>query len=362
MNAKPQTEQVLHVSPDQLTEREDFNVRLADDPDNIAHIDRIAEAIFNTGTAKLAPLTAYLEKSEGRPDNLYVVTDGHCRLAGIRQAMARGAPVKTVRIILEPKKATEADYTFGMIARNAGKPLSSLELGIACNRMEPFGWTPDHLAKSSGYSLQHIRNVMSLAAGPEEITKLVETGQVSATLATEVMQADGDNAAETLRDAVEIAKEEHAAKPAPKPRKDGKVKPAAKPKATLKHVVKAKGLPSKPSAKKMPKQPEPSPMMSTDKLVQSVTNARTATEALGIFDMLGSRRSEVLGELMVRWGDKLDMKAGNDKSPDLETVGLLFGRAVADMPDADGVVTLVMRADDWDTACEILKIKQPAEA
>ena len=45
----------------------------------------------------------------------------------------------------------------------------------------------------------------------------------------------------------------------------------------------------------------------------------------------------------------------------MTTLSLIFGRAVADAPDSDGIVTLVMSADDWETACKLLKLENKAQ-
>lgn len=350
-------ENILQLDPADLTERDGWNVRLENDPDNIAHIGQLAESIFNVGV--LEPLTAYREGTDAEGGARYIVTNGHCRLAAVRQAIARGAPIKSVPVRLEPKTASEADHTFSMVARNTGKNLSQLELGFACKRLIAFGWSDAELAAKSGYSLQHVRNVLTLAAAPVAVTTLVETGQVSASLAVQAIAAEGEAAGETLTQAVEIAKEEAKADPKKaKAAKDAKAKgkPAAPVKATMKHVAKAKGKVSvaKPLAKKAPKQPELSSMMSDDKAIEILRQVGSDAATLATFEGYGQRKAQIFGKLL-----RSTSKAsnGNGRDPDLTTLGLIFGRAVVDAPDDDGIMTLVMSADDWQTACKLLGIK-----
>ncbi len=348
-------ESILQIEPERLVEVDGWNVRLADDPDNIAHIAQLAESIYNVGV--LEPLTAYVDASRveldpvsGKTFDFYVVTNGHCRLAAVKLAMARGAPIKTVPVRLEPKHANAADHTFSMVARNTGKNLSQLELGLACKRLLGFGWTDQQLADKSGYSVQHVRNVVLLANAPVEVTRLVETGQVSASLATQAVQAEGAGAAETLQAAVEIAKQEDAAKPR---RSLPKGKPAPV-KATMRHVQKAKKSPGKAAYAGKPK----SAMSVEAQLARlrgmSVTDALHDFDAL--FKLAGTIRVDVFRALL----DTPEASAanqGNSRDPDLTTLGLLFGQAVADAPDDDGIVTLVMSAAAWETACKLLRIK-----
>ena len=348
-----ESEKILQLSPEQLRELPGFNVRLADDPNNVAHIAELAESIFHVGV--LEPLTAYFvtgvdkDGEQLAKEDCYIVTNGHCRLEAVRQAIARGAPIKTIPVRLENKRASEADHTFSMIARNSGKSLSQLELGVACKRMVAFGWSEQSLADKSGYSLQHVRNCLALASAPEAVKKLVETGQVSATLATQAIAAEGgEKAGAILTEAVAEAEKEAAAKPA----KKGKEK-AEKPapvKATLKHVSKVKGQSAPTKLAKKTKSPEPSTMMSDEKLAVSVRSCGKLENALALFDTFAKRRLGVF-ELLLS-----GTSTGNGKDPALETLKLIFARVAFDAPDADGIVTLVMADKDWQDARKLLGI------
>jgi ParB family chromosome partitioning protein len=348
-----ESEKILQLSPDQLRELPGFNVRLADDPDNVQHIAELAESIFHVGV--LEPLTAYATKREGTDESgpsgepVYVITNGHCRLEAVKQAIARGAPIKTIPVRLENKRASEADHTFSMIARNSGKSLSQLELGVACKRMVAFGWSEQSLADKSGYSLQHVRNCLALASAPEAVKKLVETGQVSATLATQAIAAEGgEKASAILTEAVAEAEKEAAAKPAKKGKE--KAEKSAPVKATLKHVSKVKGQSAPTKLAKKTKQPEPSTMMSDERLAASVRSCGKLENALALFDTFAKRRLGVFELLLA------GTSAGNGKPPELETLKLIFARVAFDAPDADGIVTLVMADKDWQDARKLLGI------
>jgi ParB-like chromosome segregation protein Spo0J len=344
-----ESEKILQLSPDQLRELPGFNVRLADDPDNVQHIAELAESIFHVGV--LEPLTAYVEDRTVKDEAaaMYVVTNGHCRLEAVKQAIARGAPIKTIPVRLENKRASEADHTFSMIARNSGKSLSQLELGVVCKRMVAFGWSEQSLADKSGYSLQHVRNCLALASAPEAVKKLVETGKVAATLAVQAVAAEGgEKASETLTMAVAEAEKEAAAKPAEKGKE--KAEKSAPVKATLKHVSKVKGQSAPTKLAKKTKQPEPSSMMSDEKLAASVRSCGKLENGLALFDSFGKRKLGVFELLLAGTSN------GNGKPAAMETLKLIFGRAVADTPDADGIVTIVMSDTDWQAARTLLGI------
>lgn len=347
-----EAEKILQISPDQLRELPGFNVRLADDPDNIAHIAELAESIFHVGV--LEPLTAYFVKGVDKDgeqlakEDCYIITNGHCRLEAVKQAIARGAPIKTIPVRLENKRANEADHTFSMIARNSGKSLSQLELGVACKRMLAFGWSEQDLANKTGYSLQHIRNVLALASAPEDVRHLVETGKVAPTLAVQAVAAEGAEAGAILTEAVKEAEKEAAAKP--KKDKAAKAEQPAPVKATLKHVSKVKGQAQTTKLAKKTKQPEPSTMMSDERLAASVRSCGKLENGLQLFESFGKRKLGVFELLLA------GTSTGNGKDPALETLKLIFFRVAADVPDADGIVTLVMAGKDWDDARHILKL------
>ena len=350
-----EVEKILQIAPDQLRELPGFNVRLADDPDNVQHIAELAESIFHVGV--LEPLTAYVEDRTVKDEAaaMYVVTNGHCRLEAVKQAIARGAPIKTIPVRLENKRASEADHTFSMIARNSGKSLSQLELGVACKRMVAFGWSEQSLAEKSGYSLQHIRNVLALASAPEAVKKLVETGKVSPTLAVQAVAAEGEKAGAVLTEAVAEAEREAAVKP-----KKGKAAKAEKPapvKATLKHVSKVKGQSQPTKLAKKVKQPEPSSMMSDEKLAASVRQCGKLENGLALFDSFGKRKLGVFELLLA------GTATGNGKDPALETLKLIFGRVASEDVTEEGVVftTIVMNGSDWQEARKLLGIAAEQE-
>lgn len=356
-------EQILQISPDDLIEREGWNVRLADDPDNIRHIAELAESIFHVGV--LEPLTAYSNRAEPddpHPRMLYTVENGHCRLAAVRQAIARGAPIKSIPVRLTDKRAGEADHNFAMIARNSGKSLSQLELGLVCKRLVGFGWSEEDLSQKTGYSLQHVRNCLTLASAPDEVTKLVETGQVSASLATQAVQAEGgEEAAKTLTAAVAEAKAEDAAKPKRRSAVGAAKSRAVAPvKATLKHVAKVKGVTRAAATKKAQYAPKAG---GGESVGDTIRRWRTLNPVAALlqFDKLAKTRGQLFEELLNGWHAD-DMNQGNGRDPDLETLALTMNRAIAAASDDDPTITtVVLTTDDWETLCAVLKIKRPME-
>lgn len=200
------------LDPLLIQEEPGWNVRL-EGPDLDAHIRLLADSIKQIGVQE--PLTVYMR------DNTPVLTNGHCRLAAVKLAISEGAEIKAVPVRTEERYANEADRVLSLITRNSGKPLAALEQAEVVKRLMGFGWSEQEIVKKTGFSTTHLDNLMKLSAAPVAVTELVKNGKVSARLAMDTLRSDGDQAAETLRTAVETAeqsgKSRATAKHLPKP-------------------------------------------------------------------------------------------------------------------------------------------------
>ena len=208
---------IFHVDPKILQTKPGWNSRDADHPDNLAHIDTLAQSIASVGVKE--PLTVYWE------DDAPFVSDGHCRLAAALRAIeVYGADLKTVPVKTEGRFTSEAERVFSQIVRNSGKPLAPLEQARVFKRLVDLGWNEKEIADKSGMSKQRIVDLLELQAAPEDVQALIRDGKVSATLAMQTLRESGvKSAGNVLRKAVERA----AA--------------AGKTKATPKHVAGEKG-------------------------------------------------------------------------------------------------------------------------
>jgi|WetSurMetagenome_2_1015567.scaffolds.fasta_scaffold10977_5 ParB family transcriptional regulator, chromosome partitioning protein len=174
---------LFHYDPRQLYVLPGFNSRAVDDPANRQHIEELAGSIAQLGVRQ--PLTVFIE------DDKVFVSDGHCRLAATLLAIERGADIKTVPVLQEPRGANEADRVFSQIVRNSGKPLTAFEQGAVYKRLVGFGWTVAQIAEKSGKSISHINQALDFQEAPDEVHKLVTSGQISATLAAKVVRKSG---------------------------------------------------------------------------------------------------------------------------------------------------------------------------
>lgn len=189
---------IFYVDPRVLKIKDGWNARSADDPANRAHVTELADSIAQVGVQE--PLTVYYENAQ------IWVSDGHCRLAATLFAINKGADIKAIPVKTEGRAANEADHVFSQIIRNAGKPLTPFEAGTVYKRLVGYGWTVEQIALKSGKSKASIDAALDLQGAPVQVQKLVASGRVSATLATETLKKEGaTKATKTLNDAVDVA-------------------------------------------------------------------------------------------------------------------------------------------------------------
>ena len=208
----------FRVNPYSLVIKDGWNSRDLDNPENVEHIDTLAQSIAENGVK--TPLRVYSE------NNTLFVSDGHCRLlATFRAIEVYGAEVVSIPVITEDRTANDADRLMTQIIANSGKPLTPFEQGAVYAKLHRLGWSEQEIAKRAAKSVTHVNQLLELQAAPEAVKALVRSGQVAATLAFQTVKAagSGEEAVEMLTKAVEVAGEQGKAK------------------ATAKHVKAANG-------------------------------------------------------------------------------------------------------------------------
>lgn len=179
-----------------------FNVR-TDGAEHKQHVIGITESILANGFYQSKPLSGYVAL-EGSKQVIYI-TDGHFRLEAAKEAVKRGAEIKSLPIVIAPKGTNIEDLTVGLVTNNSGKPLSQYEIGLVCKRLIGFGWDAKDIARRLGMAVQRVGDLLTLVAAPAAVRKLVAAGTVSATQAIDTLRRHGDKAAEKLEAGAEKA-------------------------------------------------------------------------------------------------------------------------------------------------------------
>lgn len=186
-----------NLDPSIILEDPGWNER-KDGPALDAHIATLMGSIKAQGV--LEPLTVYMRGDE------VVLTNGHCRLLAVKRLQAEGEQIEFVPCRVEPKTANDAERVLSMLTRNSGKPLEPLEMAAVMKRLLAFGWDEAKIAANTGFTTVYVAALLKLNSAPEEIKGMITRGEVAATTAAKVIKAQGDSAAEVLREAVKDAK------------------------------------------------------------------------------------------------------------------------------------------------------------
>lgn len=221
---------IYRVAPSVLKVKEGWNSRDLNDEENKFHIMALAKSIAADGVKE--PLTVYQEDGE------VYIENGHCRHAASLLAISEyGAPADlTVPIKIGDKKATPADRILSQVILNSGKALSALEMGRVYKKLKDLEMSNEEIAQRCNVSRVYVGQLLGLIDMPTEITELVRTGAVSATLAIEtVKEHKGDTEAATaaLVEAVGTAKAHGKERATAKHVKPAKEKAAPKPSLKL---------------------------------------------------------------------------------------------------------------------------------
>jgi len=183
---------LYRVDPRDLKVKAGWNVRDEESLD----LEELMTSIKEVGVKQ--PLTVQVEN--GQP----YVTDGHRRYFATMKLIEQGVEIATVPVQTEDRYTNDADHVASMLVRNSGKPLTALEQARVFKRLMDYGLSQTEIAAKVGKSRQWIVNMLELNAAPEELKKLVKTGNVTATLAHKTLkQEGGEKAAKTLKKAVE---------------------------------------------------------------------------------------------------------------------------------------------------------------
>jgi ParB family transcriptional regulator, chromosome partitioning protein len=210
---------VWHFKPEDITVLPGFNTRIPG-PELDAHIEHLAGLMMVNGFLQDHALKGMILSVDGK--QVPAAMGGHCRLAAVKLAIARGAPIDTVPFVTAPPGTTEEDMTAEIVTGNQGKPLTSYEVAIVVQRLARFNWPVSKIAERLGYSQGHVRDLLVLISAPRLVRDMIEAGQISSSVAMDTIKKHGDKALGMLVAGVSKAAAE------------GKVK------ATAKHLPEAK--------------------------------------------------------------------------------------------------------------------------
>ncbi|HDU2622438.1 TPA: hypothetical protein RE968_003403 [Pseudomonas aeruginosa] len=189
---------------DKLHVLDGLNVRIKDEA-LTAHIRSLADKMKAEGFKPSKPLEVVVLEEGGK--TRLVVTDGHCRLAAVKIAIAEGAEILQIPCVALPSKGTTLqDLVAGLVTSNSGKPLTTYETALVCKRLFGYGWKEPQIAERLSFGEAYVSMLLELVAAPLSIISMVQSGEVAPTFAVEMMRKHRDKAVEVLKQGLTAAK------------------------------------------------------------------------------------------------------------------------------------------------------------
>lgn len=177
------------IDPRKLQVRSGWNSRNFDDPANVEHIETLANSIAVKGV--IEPIKVNWE------DGKAFIVNGECRYRACMLAIERGTDIKTVPVIADDRYGNDADRLFTQYLANTGKPFTALETAHNFKRLLDLGWNQDDIAKRAGKTQGWVSQTLALLTAPVAVQAMITNGQVSPSLAMQVVRSEGPTAAET---------------------------------------------------------------------------------------------------------------------------------------------------------------------
>ena len=197
-------ETVNYYRPDQFVIRPELNARDLSTPDNVAHVEWLANEMRDKGFTSILKCMMW--------EGALVLTEGHCRTTAVKLCIERGwLPADTlVPALTEPKGTSIIDLYARQVSGNGtSKALNPAELAANTKRMMTVGKTLEDVAKLVGKSKEYLDSLLTLEAeAPTEVLKLVADGTVSVGTAERAIKKLGKT--EGAKQLVEAAAEAKA--------------------------------------------------------------------------------------------------------------------------------------------------------
>jgi ParB/RepB/Spo0J family partition protein len=196
---------VYKVPVDQIHVMDDLNVRVTGSKDYNDHLAYLRESIRNNGFMPDKPLSVFVQKTEDG-DDIFVVADGHSRLAAVRALIEDGVEgLSTIPVIVKAEGTDTRDILLGLINSNSGKDLNAYEKAVVVKRLAGLGMEYDEIANKIGLGVKMVRNYLKVMAAPEKLRKLIVQGSLSLSAALKLLQEHGAEAGAVAEGAAENA-------------------------------------------------------------------------------------------------------------------------------------------------------------
>lgn len=174
----------------------------------------LADLIKANGFDRAFPLKVYAAR-EGDEDVLYLV-QGHRRLEAVDLAVSEGMNIEVIPCVTTDRGTTMEDLMFATITGNEGEPLTPIEKAARIRELMGCNLELDLIAKRLGYTVVHVKNLLSILEAPRDVRQMVQSGKVAASVAVDAVKEHGKQAGSILQAGLEVAKAKGKEKVTPK--------------------------------------------------------------------------------------------------------------------------------------------------
>lgn len=213
------------VEPEKLVVDPAYNVRVRT-PSYLAHIRALADDMLARGFDPGFPLSAVAVK-RGDADVL-LLRAGNSRLEAVKIAIAEGAGIEQVPVIIRPKTDNAIDQTVDLIRSNDGRHLTVYEQAVVVKRLVAMELTEAEIARRLNMAASTVNNLVLLAGAPHKLAQHIVNDRVAAAVAIDLVRKHGYEKATVIIES-SLATANAAGKT--------KVTPASLPQAAYKKVV-----------------------------------------------------------------------------------------------------------------------------
>ena len=181
-----------------------LNARLKT-PEWEAHIEYLTGRILEEGFRDDCPLLVFpTEDTAG--NQKYGIISGESRYHAVNRAIKRGAPIKSIPVVLCPEGSSMEEMSVQVATSNSGKPFTPLELSLLAQRFAKWRKDPAEIAGLLKVSTNYVNQMLRIAAAPHEVRAMIQDGHVSFGTALAALTNDTTTAVDSLRKGVAMAK------------------------------------------------------------------------------------------------------------------------------------------------------------
>jgi len=172
------------------------------------HIESIKATLRAGGKLKSIDVRVHRTSEKSR----IVMVDGEHRMWAVRelildfQAGREGGLDMSPIMQANEFKGSDADRIAHLVTSAQGLGIAPLDLGIQYKRLLSLHWTRQQIADRVGKSVTHVDQCIMLAQAPTNVQQSLRKGEVSGSVAVDIIREHGDDAGKVIQQELEKAK------------------------------------------------------------------------------------------------------------------------------------------------------------